>query len=268
MAEEKPIPVAKPAATILMLRDGPDNGPLEVFMVVRHHQIDFASGALVFPGGKANEGDHDPNLRAWCDGAEDLDDRQLAIAISAIREAFEESGILLARNRGEEGFIAGSELTPLEAYRAQLDKQEISILSFVKKHDLRLAIDALVPFAHWITPEFMPKRFDTHFFVAIAPADQVALHDGSETVDSVWVNPNRALVEAEEGKWTIIFPTRMNVEMLGRSSSAAAAIDAAKAREVVTVFPQIVKRDEGTYLTIPEEAGYVVNEERLDNIGI
>jgi len=268
MSDEKPIPIAKPSATILLLRDGSGEVPLEVFMVVRHHQIDFASGALVFPGGKANEGDHDPGLRAWCDGAEGLDDRQLAIAASAIREAFEESGILLARKAGEEGFIAGADLTLLEAYRAKLDKQEISILDFLKAHDLRLACDALVPFAHWITPDFMPKRFDTHFFVAMAPTDQVALHDGGEAVDSVWVNPMQALTEAEQGKWTIIFPTRMNVEMLGRNKTSAAALEATKAREIVTVYPKIVKREDATYLAIPEEAGYAVNEERLDNIGI
>jgi len=89
---EPPVPV--PSATIMLLRDG-DTG-LEVFMVKRHHQIDFASGALVFPGGKLAAGDRDPALRALCDGAEALTDDELALRAGAIREAFEESGILLA----------------------------------------------------------------------------------------------------------------------------------------------------------------------------
>lgn len=194
-----------PAATILLVRDNPETAELEVFMVVRHHQIDFASGALVFPGGKTNAGDQDPALRGKCDGAEGLNDVQLALAVSAIREAFEESGVLLARVEGEEGFIDPGRLAPLEAFRSKLDSQEVSILSFLEDHNLRLACDALVPFAHWITPDFMPKRFDTHFYVAKAPADHLALHDGSETVDSVWLNPVRAIREADEGKWTIIF---------------------------------------------------------------
>jgi 8-oxo-dGTP pyrophosphatase MutT (NUDIX family) len=266
MADEKIAPIPRPAATILLLRDSPTDGRIEVFMVVRHHQIDFASGALVFPGGKTNEADQDPRVRTLCDGADGLDDRQLALAVSAIREAFEESGVLLARKSGESGYVSAAELALLEGFRPKLDKQEVSIFDFLIDNDLRLACDALVPFAHWITPEFMPKRFDTHFYAALAPADHVALHDGSETVDSVWLNPKDALVEADEGKWTIIFPTRLNVEMLGRSPTTEAALNAAKETEVVTVLPKVVTRDGESYLQIPPEAGYIVSETTLDGI--
>jgi 8-oxo-dGTP pyrophosphatase MutT (NUDIX family) len=266
MSKPREIPEPRPSATILLVRDRAEGGPLEVFMVVRHHQIDFASGALVFPGGKVNEGDSAPEIRAFCDGEQGLDDRQLAIAVSAIREAFEESGVLLARKNGEDGFISGQDLEPLDQFRAPLDKQELSLSSFLKDNDLRLACDALVPFAHWITPDFMPKRFDTHFYVAGAPADQVALHDGGEAVDSVWLNPEQALLEADEGKWTIIFPTRMNVELLGRSACTSDALEAARTRDIVTVLPKVIKKGEETYLEIPEAAGYSVTHEKMDSV--
>ncbi|TNE39803.1 MAG: NUDIX hydrolase [Alphaproteobacteria bacterium] len=259
--------VPVPAATILLVRDNSETSELEVFMVVRHHQIDFASGALVFPGGKTSVGDQDPRLRDLCDGADALDDMQLALAVSAIREAFEESGVLLARPVGDSGYVSPSRLEPLEGCRKLLDRGELAMVDFLEEHELRLALDALVPFAHWITPDFMPKRFDTHFYVAIAPSDQIAVHDGGEAVDSVWLNPNRAIEEADEGKWTIIFPTRLNVDKLGRSASAVAAIETARSSSIVTVLPQVIKRGDQAYLQIPEEAGYCVSETTLDSIG-
>ena len=169
-------PEPVPAATILMLRDGPEG--LEVFMVVRHHQIDFASGALVFPGGKVDPGD--AVVRDHCDGADDLDERDLAMRVGAIREAFEECGILLARPRGDTALVSGARLEALDAYRDKLHSGELSLADFLEQEQLTLALDTLTRFAHWITPEMMPKRFDTDFFVAAAPADHVALHDGQK----------------------------------------------------------------------------------------
>jgi 8-oxo-dGTP pyrophosphatase MutT (NUDIX family) len=175
---------AVPSATILMLRDGPRG--LEVFMVVRHHEIDFASGALVFPGGKADPGDFDEGLLPRLDGA-DADPTLRGIQVAAIREAFEECGILLARATGEDGLISGGRLAELERYRNALHAGELSMLEFAEREDIRLACNELTHFAHWITPENLPKRFDTHFYLAMAPADHLALHDGHESVDSVWI---------------------------------------------------------------------------------
>ncbi len=205
-----------PAATILMLRNHHKNG-LEVFMVVRHHQIDFASGALVFPGGKVDKGDGE--VRDHCDGAEDADEVARSLMAGAIREAFEECGILLARTTGESDLVSGEKLATLEHYRDSLNKGEISLLEFLKKESLVLAFDQLQPFAHWITPEMMPKRFDTQFYLAKAPIDHIAMHDGHESVASIWISPGRALNGAENEKHTIIFPTHMNIEILSESSS-------------------------------------------------
>ncbi|MFH2133541.1 MAG: NUDIX hydrolase [bacterium] len=253
-----------PSATIIIGREAAQN--FEVFMVVRHHQIDFASGALVFPGGKSNPGDEVPEIRQYCTGAEDIDDSELALRVAAIRETYEESGILLARQKKDGTIVPGARLKALKKYRQELVSETINMLDFLKAESLILAVDSLTLFAHWITPEPMPKRFDTHFYLAEAPLDHLGQHDGSESVDSVWINPQQALVENEAGTRTIIFPTRMNIEKLGRSASLAEAIATAKNSRVITVQPWIETRDSGAYLCIPEEADYGLTEESLDKI--
>ncbi|MBC7103587.1 MAG: NUDIX domain-containing protein [Parvibaculum sp.] len=251
-----------PAATILLLRDGTEG--LEVFMVVRHHQIDFASGALVFPGGKIDKLDMAPGVRERADGMEGLDDWEFSMRVAAIREAFEESGVLLARNERTGSVVDAGRLKTLERFRDPLNKGELGIAEFLANEGLRLAGDMLTPFAHWITPNMMPKRFDTRFYLANAPEDHLAVHDGSESVDSVWIRPAQALKEADAGKRTIIFPTRMNVEKVGRSPSVAHAIETARMTPVVTVEPQVTKNEKGEpVLRIPIEAGYSVTEAPL-----
>ncbi len=241
-----------------MVREGAS--PLEVFMVVRHHQIDFASGALVFPGGKVDERDHEAFER--CQGGAG-DEFQRTMQIAAIREAFEECGILLARPAGSEELVTGERLKTLEHYRDPLAKSHLSILEFLEKEDLYLACDRLVPFAHWITPEMLPKRFDTYFYIAEAPADHVAIHDGHESVDSVWINPTEALEGAKSGKYTIIFPTRCNVEMLAENNSVSAAMEASKNREIVSILPWAEPVDGENYICIPEGAGYANCREKM-----
>lgn len=254
----------KPSATILLLRDC--GAEMQVLMVVRHHQIDFASGALVFPGGKVDPRDHAPEVRARTRGAEQLDDVALALRAAAIREAFEESGVLLARKPGAGELISAAELARLQPFRDSLNAGETGIAELLETADLELACDLLVPFAHWVTPKFMPKRFDTHFFLAKAPEGHGALHDGAESVDSVWIQPARALAEADAGQWTIIFPTRMNLVKLARSTTVDEAIRAARSSAVVCVEPWIEETEHGPVLCISEEAGYGAVREPLDSL--
>jgi len=251
-----------PAATILMVRDC-DAG-VEVFMVKRHHQIDFASGALVFPGGKLAPGDNDPRLRALIDGEDAYNDAELALAACAIREAFEESGILLARKDGARELLNGPEVLALDAHRIPLNEEKLELAEFLEANGLRLAADTLVRFARWVTPDMMPKRFDTWFFIAAAPKGQLGAHDGYESVDSVWVTPEQAI--AEPDRWTVIFPTRMNLLKLGRSMSAEAAIATAAATPVVTVTPWVEPREGGAVLRIQPDAGYGDPQEPLSNV--
>lgn len=241
-----------PAATVMMLRDT-DDGP-EVFMVVRHHEIDFASGALVFPGGKADKPDFDSNLRAHCGNADALDDKELALRVASIRESFEECGILLAREKGESDFISADRLKALDGWRDRFNNRDATMLEFAEAENLEFAVDVLGFFAHWITPDMMPRRFDTYFYMARAPQDHVALHDGSESVDSVWITAKQALADADAEKRTVIFPTRMNIEKLAKRSSVDDAL--AQCGDVVTVTPFIEQEGEKTFLRIQPEAGY------------
>lgn len=261
-------PVSKPilSATVLLLRG---DTPLEVLMVKRHYQIDFAAGALVFPGGKSSDDDTQSEWDAFTDG--DFGPVQQEARIAAIREAFEESGVLLARhksNRGVNGAIIGADFAEaLAPMRQAVDRREQSFLELIREHELVLALDQLIYFGHWITPPIMPKRFDTHFYLAKAPSDQLASHDGRETTDAVWIDPSEALKQAETGEATIIFPTRMNLGKLARASSADAALKKFGSTPVVTVLPEIGKDDQGRpCLHIPAEADYDQTIELLENI--
>jgi 8-oxo-dGTP pyrophosphatase MutT (NUDIX family) len=252
------MPVPVPAATILLLRDAAAG--LEVFLVERHHAIDFATGALVFPGGKVDPGDRDPRALARCAGwPGDAD--ALALRVAAIRETFEEAGVLLARPRGSAALVDAARSSEIGArHRARLLADEIGVAELAEVEDLELATDRLVPFAHWITPEFMPKRFDTHFFLVQAPPGQAAVHDGGESVDSTWATPAAALAEAEAGRRTIIFPTLLNLRKLGRSRSVAEALERARRAPLVTVVPRVERRSGRAVVCIPPEADYDVTE--------
>jgi 8-oxo-dGTP pyrophosphatase MutT (NUDIX family) len=248
----KPSATAVPAATILLLRDGVKG--IEVFMVKRHHQIDFVAGALVFPGGKASKSDFDAGLSDFSDGAEGWDSDMRASGAAAIREAFEESGILLAREAGCPMFVTAQRLEGLEHYRHPLEKGETSLLNVLRKEKLNIAYDALAHFAHWITPENMPKRFDTHFFVAAAPMGHAGRHDGRESVDSTWITPQEAI--ADRKKWNVIFPTKLNLMKLAKSNTVAEAIAAARAGKPLTVTPWVEQGENGQLLRIRDDAGY------------
>ncbi|MBK8199495.1 MAG: NUDIX hydrolase [Acidobacteria bacterium] len=257
------------SATILLLRDAAPKP--EVLMVKRHYEIDFAAGALVFPGGKANATDASPGWDDWTDG--DYGPVQQDARISAIREAYEESGLVIARHRSARGpgaALVDAEIADkLSPFRAAVDRGEESFLELMRANDLVLALDSLVHFGHWITPIMMPKRFDTHFYLAPAPARQIAAHDGRETTDAVWLSADDALAQERDGRATIIFPTRMNLVKLAKASSVDMAVKTFGAEPVVSVLPRPGKTDDGqACLYIPEEAGYGQTVELLSNVKV
>ena len=218
----------RPAATLLLLRDAAEG--LEVLMVRRAREMDFAAGALVFPGGRVEEGD--ALLAAG-------DDALGAHRIAAIREAWEECGILLARPGAPHVHLAN-------AFGTHLLREGVTPDA-----------SGLVHFAHWITPEHSPKRFDTHFFLAATPQGQEAVHDGQEAVEAVWARPCTTLAEAAAGRRRLVFATRLNLTRLADYPNVSSALEQAAASRVVTVTPSPVPDGQGgTLLRIPLEAGY------------
>jgi len=248
----------RPASTTLLLRDNAASGEIEVFMMVRHHQIEFNSGALVFPGGSVDQGDKEIVERGELHGGgEGLDPLALGFRVAAIRETFEESGILLTRQQGSRDLINARQAGEIEAaYRAALCEGKTTFLSVLAENKLWLALDELVPYAHWITPEGMPKRFDTWFFLAAAPPDQLGAHDGRESTDSVWVSPREALEGGDSGRFKLPFPTTRNLIKLGKQARVTAALEDARGKPIVTVIPVMTRHNGGRQLVIPREAGY------------
>jgi 8-oxo-dGTP pyrophosphatase MutT (NUDIX family) len=255
---------ARPASTILLLRDGAQapgdsgRGEIEVFMMVRHHEIEFSSGALVFPGGGVDAGDREIIARGELyAGGEGCDADALSFRIAAIRETFEESGILLARPRGSKDLVDAKQAADIAGrHRAAVAERKTRFLDVLAENGMVLALDELVPYARWITPETMPKRYDTWFFLAAAPLGQLGAHDGRESTDSLWLSPREAVAGGESGRFKLPFPTTRNLIKLGKHPNVKAAIEDAKYSTVVTVMPELIRLNGGRQLRIPREAGY------------
>ena len=267
-ADAPPAPPAKdliPSASVLLLRDGPDG--LETFVVVRHRRSSSFAGMLVFPGGQVDDGDAHEALHDRCS---DLDPdeahrrlalvlpprRALAQYVAGLRELFEEAGVLLARRDGD--WLApvpgGSDLAEM---RRALNEGSSDLLALAREHRLELAPGALSFFAHWITPEQAPTRFDTRFFLATLPAGQEARHDGRETSAGEWMRPADALERYRRGEAQLVPPTFVLLSELARLSDTVTAHRAAAARQVVTVLPRWFTGPDGaTAFLYPGDVAY------------
>lgn len=227
------------AATMILARDGAEG--IETFMVVRNRGMDFLGGAMVFPGGKLEEEDQAAALRPYCRGHDQWDDLWLGLRVAAIRETFEESGVLLARPRGAAQYLSDSRMHELEPkYSKAVHAGEVTMLDMVTRENLELATDALVYFAHWVTPEVRPKRFDTYFFLAAAPEGHVASHDGLESVDSEWADIDTVFDAIRSGRRQVMFPTQCNLAKLNESPTVDAALERARHHEVVRILPKYI----------------------------
>lgn len=238
------------ASTVLLLRD--DDG-LEVFMLERHIESDFVGGAYVFPGGKVDDADsvterwqgidvNDASEHLACDP-----DRALALYVAAVRETFEEAGVLLAKRDGRPvtaDFLARSDVAEFR-HRMASRGEKLDWRSWLEENDLVLDLGALNWWSWWVTPEGMPKRFDTRFFVAQVPAGQQAEHDGTEATDSRWVSPTEALAANSRGEVQIILPTRRNLVDLGQFPTVEAVLRDARGRNPSRIMPRIVPYDGG-----------------------
>jgi 8-oxo-dGTP pyrophosphatase MutT (NUDIX family) len=244
----------------MLLRDS-ESG-LEVFMVRRVIQSDFMPDVYVFPGGSVQPDDlaaeTDAQIcREITPGEVDLEARTrlgVGARAAAIRELFEEAGVLLAY-RGEDILaIDESNLARFATYRQAFNERKGSLVEMARAEQLVLATDRLGYFAHWVTPEGMPKRFDTHFFVTTAPAQQEAAHDRLETSEGIWIAPTEALARAERNEFPIVFATIHQLHDLARFASVAEVLQAAETATVKTHAPVLVEREGQFHVHLPEDA--------------
>lgn len=219
------------AATVMLVRDAPD---LQVFMAVRNAESTWIAGASVFPGGAVDPDDRDAAWASRCDGWDDAGaSAALGVAhgglgfwVGAIRETYEEAGVLMARH-GNGAPVDASDSEFVGARNA-LNAGTLDFMTFVATHDLMLATDELHPFAHWITPEGSPRRYDTQFFIGAAPPGAYE-HDNTELVASTWTRPLDALNAADRGELDLILPTRHSLEVLAQFDRAGDVIAATRA---------------------------------------
>jgi 8-oxo-dGTP pyrophosphatase MutT (NUDIX family) len=245
-------PPVRPAATVIVLRDTVA-GP-EVFLVRRHHAVAFMAGAHVFPGGRVDEGDHSADA-SWCDGVVEASsklpgvaaDAALAFHIATARELFEEAGVLLARDAsGRHVSMADpADHNRFKVHRAELNAGRRTLREIVETERLRLALDALVHYAHWVTPPIDIRRFDTRFFVTRVPQHQTPVHDDGEATDSVWIRPAEAIAAAGRGDIVLPPPTRASLRELDRFPSVEAALLWAQTRSVYRREPRVTTDADG-----------------------
>jgi 8-oxo-dGTP pyrophosphatase MutT (NUDIX family) len=272
------------AATLMVVRDAPAPtrdpvlGPsvLEVLMVRRNLRSNFVGGAYVFPGGAVDAADGSAEAESLCAGRDDVGSSALlglasgglAYWVAAVRETFEEAGILLARHADGRmvGGGAEDEVARLGRARAALNGGTKRFVEFCRTEDFRLDLGGIYYFAHWIAPRGTPRRYDTRFFVGAAPAGQVAApsaDDGEgETVAHAWISPRQALARHRAGAIELVVPTVRNLQAIARFHTSAALLSAAKAASsaVPAVEPRVVADGNGMRIVLPGDADFEAAE--------
>ncbi len=248
---------AKPrlSSTVLLVRQLEKT--FDLFMV-RRGSRGFMAGAFVFPGGKLDGADLQPELMARCDlcvaeAARRLSlpgdaEEALGLHVAALRELFEEAGVLLAVHPS--GHLVDSTSEPLPGYRRALLAEEMSFQEILHRLDLTLAASSLHYFAHWITPPVEPRRFDTRFFIARAPAKAMANHDARETIDSRWLEPGEALGMGAKGEINLPPPTAKSLELLAAQPDVDRLLKWAQQWTPVTVCPEVEMNEDGQIFVI------------------
>lgn len=248
------------ASTVILAREGqPVGTPWQVYMVRRHVRSEFAADVYVFPGGKVDEVDRDPDLVRYVHqeaGVVDFPvDRRLSLAlrVAAIRELFEEAGILLAedQNGGLVRFDGGQ--VSAHEMRKRLREGMVTMAGLAEEYQMLFAIDRLHPISRWITPEGLPRRYDTRFYVARMPRGQSPLHDEIETTEGVWITPDEALTRYREGDFPLVFPTRKHLERLAEYSSIDAACASVSPEDLTPVMPRVEVRAGEQVFLLPGE---------------
>jgi 8-oxo-dGTP pyrophosphatase MutT (NUDIX family) len=244
-----------------VLRDSPA-GP-EVFMVRRHEGTAFMAGAHVFPGGRVDAGDREAAQvdESWCDGIAHAtaqlagmpEVEAVAYHVAAARELFEEAGVLLARDgRGEFVSLAGADdHRRFRQYRGEVHDGKATLRDILQRERLRLALDTMIHFAHWVTPPSDTRRFDTRFFVTRVPPHQTPAHDETETTHSSWATAAGAIAKAKANEIILPPPTWMTVREIEPFATVEEALAWARTREVVRREPLLLEQNGQRLLVMP-----------------
>jgi len=255
----------RPAATVITLRDG-TNG-YEILMLRRNLNSDFVGGAYVFPGGRVDEADAGPAAQRRTFGLTDavasrrlsLESGGLAYYVACLRELFEEAGLLIACDEDGEPVQPRDDesIGRFAQSRREVNAGTLDFVSMMERERLLLDLRGLEYIAHWVTPVGPPRRFDTRFFVALAPSNQVATHDAGETVADQWIRPVDALDAHARGELEIIFPTIRNLEAIAHFGSSLEVLEYARSLiDIVRVEPRVVMRDGQVQILLPGDDGY------------
>jgi 8-oxo-dGTP pyrophosphatase MutT (NUDIX family) len=264
------IAIPKKAATTILLRDKEPEG-FEVFLLKRHEKSSFMGGNYVYPGGRVDREDGSPEMCSFSEGIT-LEEAQrifgranspeesFAHWIAGIRELFEEAGVLLAYDRERKLLqIKGrEERETFLRYRTSLQKDKMSICEVAQKENLRLALDQLHYYAHWITPEARSERFDTRFFLARYPFGQEATHDQKETTAEAWLTPQKALQENLTGEVVLSPPTLKTLEDLSRFENIEEIFDSLKKADIQPILPILTKISDHPLLVFPWDPEYEI----------
>ena len=259
----------RPAATVMLIRDI-ENGEFEVFMLQRTLNAAFAGGMYVFPGGRVDELDGIEELEQLCDGLDDkhasgllqIPSGGLAYWVAAIRECFEEAGVLLARNSQTKQLVAFDEPAIIQRFdeaRLKIHDSSLSVIDLCRSENLSLVTESIHYVSHWITPVGEARRFDTRFFVARAPESQEPLHDSQETIASLWVQPQDALDKLARGELAMFPPTSENLKFLANFKTTAEVLAAAKkVSNPVAILPRLRTNSDGKVIGVlmPGDPGY------------
>ena len=257
--------VPRPAATLVLLRDTA-HGP-EVLLLQRSPHLDFMAGAFVFPGGGVDGTDRDPAIAGRCVGLSDaqasgrlgLDSGGLAYYVAAIRETFEEAGLLLGYEPSGQllDLQPALEETRFAEHRRAVHDRKRSLLEVCTAESLQLATDRIAYLSHWITPVSEKKRYDTRFFVAAVPENQASLHDDIESVSQLWIRPAEAVAMQARGQLLLRFPTLKTLETLAPFASTEEALDWVRnASDVRPLLPWVARRRGQVQRILPGEPGY------------
>ena len=261
----QPVLIPRPAATLVLARD--TDAAIEILLIRRTHMAEFVGGAHVFPGGGVDAADGSAEVAAHCAGLDDTEASRvlgveqggLAYWTAAVRECFEEAGLLLAVDeRGEYADISHPQRVQVFAQlRDCVRSGQMTLARLCREHKLRLAAGRLAYYSHWITPPGRPRRYDTRFFVAEAPPAQTPSHDNSETVAHLWIRPADALERHRRGEMHMVFPTIKTLESMARFAKVEDLMDFARSpRDMPVMAPRAATGREGKKLLVPSDYAY------------